>query len=42
MEKADTLVAKALKQITENSERTIFRFDIFKGTTDARGNDLAG
>ncbi len=37
MEKADTLVAKALKQITENSERTIFRFDIFKGITDASG-----
>lgn len=37
MEKAGTLVAKSLKQITENSERTVFRFDIFKGAIDASG-----
>jgi hypothetical protein len=37
MEKAGTLIAKALKQITENSERTVFRFDIFKGAIDANG-----
>lgn len=37
MEKAGTLIAKALKQITDNSERTVFRFDIFKGAIDANG-----
>lgn len=37
MEKAGTLVAKTMEQIKENAERTIFRFDIFKGMADAKG-----
>jgi hypothetical protein len=37
MEKAGTLVAKALNQVIQNSERTIFRFDIFKGAKDESG-----
>ena len=37
MEKAGTLVAKTLEQIKENAERTIFRFDIFKGAKDESG-----
>lgn len=34
MEKAGTLIAKALNQVIQNSEQTIFRFDIFKGVRD--------
>lgn len=37
MEKAGTLIAKALNQVIQNSERTIFRFDIFKGVKDETG-----
>ncbi|MBK8204905.1 MAG: hypothetical protein IPK68_22215 [Bdellovibrionales bacterium] len=37
MEKAGTLVAKTMEQIKESSERTIFRFDIFKGVPDVKG-----
>ncbi len=37
MEKAGTLVAKTLEQIKENAERTVFRFDIFKGVQDETG-----
>ncbi len=37
MEKAGTLVAKTIEQIKENAERSIFRFDIFKGVADANG-----
>jgi hypothetical protein len=37
MEKAGTLVAKTMEQIKENTERTIFRFDIFKGVADDSG-----
>jgi hypothetical protein len=37
MEKAGILVTKALDQIKENAERTIFRFDIFKGAKDSTG-----
>ena len=37
MEKAETLIAQTLKQIVDNSERTVFRFDIFKGVVDAFG-----
>lgn len=37
MEKAGTLVVKTLEQIKENAERTIFRFDIFKGAQDEAG-----
>lgn len=37
MEKAGTLVAKALQQIKENAEQSVFRFDIFKGVKDETG-----
>ena len=37
MEKAETLIAQALKTIKANAERTIFRFDIFKGVKDHTG-----
>lgn len=37
MEKAGTLVVKTMDQIKENAERTIFRFDIFKGVADVKG-----
>ena len=37
MEKAGTLVVKTMEQIKENAERTIFRFDIFKGVADGKG-----
>lgn len=37
MEKANALVSKAMNQVIQNSERTIFRFDIFKGVKDESG-----
>lgn len=40
MEKAGTLIAKTLEQIKESTERTVFRFDIFKGVVDTHGRVL--
>lgn len=40
MEKAGTLVSKTLDKIKESAERTIFRFDIFKGMVDTNGRVL--
>lgn len=37
MEKASSLVSKAIAQINANSERTVFRFDLFKGEIDSNG-----
>jgi hypothetical protein len=37
MEKAGTLIANAVQQIKEASERIAYRFDVFKGVVDSEG-----